>query len=83
MRFSHMSGKEIIDCNKGEKLGMLGSIELIFDEQSGRIETLIIPFSPWLNFRKQKQEIQIPWHRIEKIGEETILINPNDAHSYL
>jgi YlmC/YmxH family sporulation protein len=82
MKYSEMHGKEIIDSNRGEKLGVLGSCDLLFDENTGQIQMLIIPVGSWNFLRKgREKEIQIPWSKIQKIGEETIILNPSYVYS--
>lgn len=77
-----MHGKEVIDYNKGEKLGVLGNCDLLFDENTGQIKVLIIPVGSWNFLRKgREKELQIPWTKIEKIGVETIILNPNFQYS--
>jgi YlmC/YmxH family sporulation protein len=83
LRYSEMHGKEVIDYSKGENLGVLGSCDLVFDEDTGQVKFLILPVGNWFFLRKGRdKEIQIPWSKIEKIGEETIILNPNFNYSH-
>jgi YlmC/YmxH family sporulation protein len=78
MRISEMRGKEVIDSNKGQNLGVLGNCDFIFNEDSGQLDLLIIPLNNWFARKKGREsEIKIPWSKIQKIGEETILLDPN------
>lgn len=43
MRLSELSGKEIIDLDHGERMGMLGGSDLLIDETTGSIESIIFP----------------------------------------
>lgn len=43
MRLSELSGKEIVDLKKAERLGVLGQTDLEFNEKTGQIYELVIP----------------------------------------
>ena len=43
MRLSELSGKEVVDIEKAEKMGVLGYMDLEINEKDGQIQTLIIP----------------------------------------
>ncbi|TLS37379.1 YlmC/YmxH family sporulation protein [Pseudalkalibacillus caeni] len=77
MRLSQLSGKEIVDISRGERLGVLGQTDLLFDETTGSLKALIIPQMSWLGIRKKSEEFSIPWNHIETIGKDIIIIqNP-------
>ncbi|RWZ60443.1 YlmC/YmxH family sporulation protein [Halobacillus fulvus] len=70
MRLTSLSNKEVIDIDRGQKLGILGRADLTFDPQTGDILTLIV-----LNHRfGSTKEMMIDWGQISTIGKETILI---------
>ncbi|MEK5522704.1 MULTISPECIES: YlmC/YmxH family sporulation protein [Heyndrickxia] len=72
MRLSELSGKEIVDFKKAERLGVLGHTDLEFNEKSGQIQSLIIPTGKWM--RKQTNEIRVPWQQIRTIGSDMIIL---------
>lgn len=74
MRLSELSGKEIVDVEKAERLGVLGQTDLEINETNGKIESLLIPSLKWFGFRKQGGELRVPWHHIKKIGNDMIII---------
>ncbi|WLR59771.1 YlmC/YmxH family sporulation protein [Guptibacillus hwajinpoensis] len=74
MRLSQLSGKELIDIEKGRKLGVLGQTDLLFDEKTGLLKELIIPKASWMGLKRKEQEITIPWERIETIGRDMIIL---------
>lgn len=74
MRLSQLSGKELIDLEKGRKLGVLGQTDLLFDEKTGLLKELIIPKSSWMGLKRKDQEISIPWEHIETIGRDMIIL---------
>ena len=53
MRLSQLSGKELIDIEKGRKLGVLGQTDLLFDEKTGLLKELIIPKSSWMGLKRK------------------------------
>ncbi|KKI92618.1 hypothetical protein WQ54_08385 [Bacillus sp. SA1-12] len=80
MRLSELSGKEIVDIKRAERLGVLGQTDLEINEQTGQITTLIIPSLKWFGLRKQGQEIRVPWQHIKKIGADMIILDIPDDH---
>lgn len=77
MRLSQLSGKELIDIERGQKLGVLGQTDLLFDEKTGLLKALIIPKSSWMGLKRREQDISIPWHHIETIGRDMIIVQNN------
>lgn len=74
MRLSEISNKEIIDYDKGERLGILGHTDLIIDEKSGQIEAFVIPTLKWFGLGKRDKEVIVYWSQIKKIGKDMIII---------
>lgn len=81
MRLSELSGKEIVDVKKAERLGVLGQTDLEINELTGQITALLIPSGKWMGFRKNGKEVRVPWKYIQKIGSDMIIIDmpPNEA----
>lgn len=75
MRLSELSGKEMVDVKKAERLGVLGQTDLEINPATGQIEALLIPNLKWFGFRKQGNEVRVPWKHIRKIGSEMIIID--------
>ncbi|MDR7243336.1 YlmC/YmxH family sporulation protein [Priestia megaterium] len=75
MRLSELSGKEIVDVKRAERLGILGQTDLEINEHTGQINALIIPSVKWFGFRKQGDEVRVPWGNIEKIGADMVIVN--------
>lgn len=81
MRLSELGEKEIVNLNNGERLGLLADADLIFDEDSGKIISLIAPekrFSFKL-FGIANDGMQIPWSAIRKIGFDMIIVELGDT----
>lgn len=74
MKKSELKIKDVINVKTGKNLGYIEDIEI--DLNQGTIEALIIP--PYqnrlLSFFTNKQNTVIEWSRIEKIGEDVILV---------
>ena len=79
MRLSELSGKEIVDVKRAERLGVLGQTDLEISED-GQILALIIPSVKWFGFKRNGNEIRVPWRHIKKIGTDMIIIDIPDSH---
>ncbi|PLR77685.1 YlmC/YmxH family sporulation protein [Bacillus sp. V3-13] len=81
MKLSELSGKEIVDAKRAERLGVLGQTDLEINEATGQIEALIIPTGKWFGLRKQGGEVRVSWRHIKKIGNDMIIIDvPDEEH---
>lgn len=78
VRFSEFNGKEMIDLNNGERIGIIGHTDLIINPETGEIDGMILPRGTFLSFGKQKDEIYISWKAIRKIGPEMIIVERRD-----
>ncbi|MGD6832771.1 YlmC/YmxH family sporulation protein [Bacillus haimaensis] len=78
MRLSEMSGKEIVDVKRAERLGILGHTDLEINENTGEIRSLIIPSVKWFGLKKEGSDIRVPWQHIKKIGTDMIIIDIPD-----
>jgi YlmC/YmxH family sporulation protein len=75
MRLSELSGKEIVDINKAERLGILGQTDLEINVTNGQIEAMLIPSLKWFGIKKQGSDIRVEWEQIKKIGQDMIIID--------
>ncbi|WML49242.1 YlmC/YmxH family sporulation protein [Neobacillus sp. PS3-34] len=78
MRLSELSGKEIVDVKRAERLGILGNTDLEINESTGQIQALLIPSLKWFGFRKQGEEVRVPWQQIKKIGTDMVIVDVTD-----
>ncbi|MBB5172025.1 YlmC/YmxH family sporulation protein [Texcoconibacillus texcoconensis] len=74
MRLSEISSKEIIDFEKGERLGVLGQTDLVIDEETGEIEAFVVPTMKWFGLGKRDKQVTFYWNQIKKIGADMIII---------
>jgi YlmC/YmxH family sporulation protein len=81
MRLSELSGKEIVDVKRAERLGILGQTDLEINEKDGQIQALLIPTLKWFGIKKQGEEIRVNWNQVKKIGTDMIIIDMEDESS--
>ncbi len=78
MRFSDFNGKEVINVISGERLGVIGNIDLVINPNTGKIDAILLPQSSLFMFGKHKEEIYIKWNSIRKIGSDMIIVEKKD-----
>ncbi|MBP3038358.1 YlmC/YmxH family sporulation protein [Bacillaceae bacterium Marseille-Q3522] len=78
MRLSELSGKEIVDVKRAERLGILGQTDLEINEQTGQIQALIIPAAKWMKFKRNNEYTRVLWKHIKKIGNDMIIIDMDE-----
>ena len=76
MLLSEIGDKEIVDLNRGSMHGKLWDAEIIFDELSGKIRSLVIPNLNGIS-NKLKDSLHLPWDSIVIIGEDMIIFRSN------
>ncbi len=76
MRYSSLSQKEIVDVNKGLRMGLLGQTDLEIDEKTGKIHAFVIPSYKWFGMKKEGNHVRIGWDDIQTIGEDMIILSP-------
>jgi len=75
LRLSELGGKEIINISNGARLGIVGESDLVFDENTGQVRSIVLPRrSGLISFWAGKQYLVIPWEAIKKIGREVIIV---------
>lgn len=76
MRLSELGNKEIVNLNNGGRLGLLQDSDIIFEEETGKIVSLLSSekkFSFKL-FGIESDGMVIPWDSIRKIGYDMIIV---------
>lgn len=72
MHLSDLQDKSIVNVNDGKLIGNI--IDIVISD-NGEIEYLVVEKSKFLVSRfSNKDEIEIKWDKIEKIGEDVILV---------
>ena len=72
-RIADLKYKEVINVESGNRYGYVGDV--LFDETSGQIASLLIPGRLRLfGLLGREDEIVIPWDCVKRFGEDLILI---------
>lgn len=72
--FNELREKEIINICDGARLGRICDLEL--DDCTGQICSIVVPGPPkWLGIIKSTEELVIPFCKIQKIGDDVILVD--------
>ena len=70
MRLSDLQDKDIVNISDGKKIGSI--IDVNIDEEGG-MKSLVVEESKFTLF-SSKNEMEVKWKQIEKIGEDVILV---------
>jgi len=74
-----MGGKEIVNLNTGERLGMIAETDLVVNEKTGKIIELLIPVNrAQFSFFGDKDYIEVGWENVRKIGNDMIIIEQEE-----
>lgn len=73
MRLSDLQGKDIVNVEDGSKIGSI--IDIIIDNK-GNMKAMIVQKNKFFtNLFSSKDEIEVKWDQIKKIGEDVILVH--------
>jgi len=73
MHLSDLQGKDIVNVNDGTKIGSI--IDVVIDN-NGSIVSMIVQGNKFFsNLFSSKNDVEIKWEQIKKIGEDVILVN--------
>ena len=73
MRLSDLQSKDIVNVQDGKKIGNIVDIKI---NEQGDMEGLVVEQTKFLiSMFSSRNEIEIKWNQIEKIGEDVILVN--------
>lgn len=72
MRLSDLQNKDVVNIVDGRKIGNIIDINISLE---GKMEGLIVEKAKFLiSMFSNKDEIEVKWNQIEKIGEDVILV---------
>ncbi|AGB40691.1 sporulation protein, YlmC/YmxH family [Halobacteroides halobius DSM 5150] len=76
MRLSELEGKEIVNLHNGGRLGLIDETEMVFNPNTGSLESILIPNQQGMfGFGGRNEELIIPWESVVKIGDEIVIVN--------
>lgn len=71
-RASDFRHKEVIDVYTGSRLGFITDVDI--DLEKGSVNSVILPGKRRFLGLFSGEDIEIPWSRISKIGDDIILV---------
>lgn len=71
MRLSELQDKDIINVKDGKKIGNI--IDIVINLE-GNLQSIIVEQTKGMRVFNSKEDIEIAWKQIEKIGEDVILV---------
>ena len=71
MRLSELQDKDIINVKDGKKIGNI--IDIVINLE-GNLQSIIVEQAKGMRVFTSKEDIEIAWKQIEKIGEDVILV---------
>lgn len=82
MRLSDLVGKEIINIFDGVRLGTIGDSDMVIDPENGEVVSIVLPRrSNFLSFWIDRQEIEIPWSSVKKVGNEVVIVDLDETYA--
>lgn len=80
MRLSALCGKEVINLSDGARLGIIGECDLTFEEESGRVASILLPSKGGIfSLFGEGKPINVPWRTLKRIGDEVMIVELDDA----
>lgn len=78
LKATDLRQKEVINIFDGKKMGVIMDIDI--DTDYGKIKSIVLPgVSRGFNLFLRSEEIEIPWEKVKKIGEDVILVEYQDT----
>ncbi len=74
MRLSELARKELVDLDEGNFWGPAGKADLLIEESSGAIKSLVLAGQSGFLGIGYSDEIIIPWSNIVRVGGDAIII---------
>ncbi len=71
MRLSDLQNKDVINVKDGKKIGNI--IDIIINLE-GKMQSIVVEQTKGMRVFTSKEDIEITWQQIEKIGEDVILV---------
>lgn len=71
MRLSELQNKDVINVGDGKKIGNI--IDIVIDP-TGKMQSMVVEQTKGIFSFSNKDDLEIKWQQIEKIGEDVILV---------
>ena len=71
MRLSDLQNKDVINTKDGKKIGNIIDIIISLD---GKLQSIVVEQTKGMRVFTSKEDLEITWNQIEKIGEDVILV---------
>ncbi len=82
MLFGQLREKEVVDVSSGAKIGYID--DLVFDEREAKVQKIVIyGRQKLLGLMGRENDMEVEWKDIEKIGNDTVLINIRNKENHL
>lgn len=75
MRLSDLQSKDIVNMNDGKKIGSIIDVSISDD---GQMNGLIVEKGKFFSKLSNRDELEIKWKQVKKIGEDVILVSVPD-----
>lgn len=72
-KVSDFRQKEVINIRDGKRLGFIYDME--FNPDTGLVEAMMVPSGRLLGMFSKEKDYVIPWNKIQKIGNDIILVD--------
>lgn len=72
MRLSDLQSKDIINTNDGKKIGNIIDVNI---DDDGNMKSLVVEKGRFFSKFSSKDEVEIKWQQVKKIGEDVILVS--------
>lgn len=84
MLFSEFAGKVLVNIENGEVLGNIGDADLLVDELTGEIDSILLPAHNHMITKGHDDAfVSIKWKDVRKIGPEIIVVEMDSTRNPL
>ncbi|MBQ7718681.1 MAG: YlmC/YmxH family sporulation protein [Clostridia bacterium] len=71
MRVEELKQREVINISDGKRLGFISDLEI----EKDTVTAVILPYSRQFSLIGKAEEFAIPWDRIVRLGDDTLLVD--------
>ncbi|MGE5552287.1 MAG: YlmC/YmxH family sporulation protein [Bacteroidota bacterium] len=75
MRLNELVGREVINLTDATRLGVIKSAEALIDTELGRVEAILVPYSPHGGvWRGRQRMLAVPWRAVRRMGRDIVIV---------